>query len=339
MERTFDYLVKPLAVQVESSKQNINIKQFIIQPLPKGYAVTLGNAMRRVLLSSIPGVAIVGVKIEGIMHEFSVLHGVKEDVLTIILNLKQVRFKTLTDSFTKGEAFIEKKGGELKAGDIVVSNDVEVINRDHHIASLMEDGEVKMKLFLEKGVGYKPARENLREEAGLIPVDAMFSPVKRVTYYAEKSTRRGFYDYDKLTLEVETDGTLAPESAVSKAAYILEDYFGFFTQFVSATEKKVEEETEEEIEVNENLLKTVGELELSARAANCLKAQNIEYILELVQKTESELLDTRNFGKQSLKEIKDALSQLGLSLNMKIDGKMLSKLKQLEEKRREKDAS
>jgi len=339
MERTFDYLVKPLAVQVESSKQNINIKQFIIQPLPKGYAVTLGNAMRRVLLSSIPGVAIVGVKIEGIMHEFSVLHGVKEDVLTIILNLKQVRFKTLTDSFTKGEAFIEKKGGELKAGDIVVSNDVEVINRDHHIASLMEDGEVKMKLFLEKGVGYKPARENLREEAGLIPVDAMFSPVKRVTYHAEKSTRRGFYDYDKLTLEVETDGTLAPESAVSKAAYILEDYFGFFTQFVSATEKKVEEETEEEIEVNENLLKTVGELELSARAANCLKAQNIEYILELVQKTESELLDTRNFGKQSLKEIKDALSQLGLSLNMKIDGKMLSKLKQLEEKRREKDAS
>jgi len=339
MERTFDYLVKPLAVQVESSKQNINIKQFIIQPLPKGYAVTLGNAMRRVLLSSIPGVAIVGVKIEGIMHEFSVLHGVKEDVLTIILNLKQVRFKTLTDSFTKGEAFIEKKGGELKAGDIVVSNDVEVINRDHHIASLMEDGEVKMKLFLEKGVGYKPARENLREEAGLIPVDAMFSPVKRVTYHAEKSTRRGFYDYDKLTLEVETDGTLAPESAVSKAAYILEDYFGFFTQFVSATEKKVEEETEEEIEVNENLLKTVGELELSARAANCLKAQNIEYILELVQKTESELLDTRNFGKQSLKEIKDALSQLGLSLSMKIDGKMLSKLKQLEEKRREKDAS
>ncbi|MCD6133668.1 MAG: DNA-directed RNA polymerase subunit alpha [Deltaproteobacteria bacterium] len=339
MERTFDYLVKPLAVQVESSKQNINIKQFIIQPLPKGYAVTLGNAMRRVLLSSIPGVAIVGVKIEGIMHEFSVLHGVKEDVLTIILNLKQVRFKTLTDSFTKGEAFIEKKGGELKAGDIVVSNDVEVINRDHHIASLMEDGEVKMKLFLEKGVGYKPARENLREEAGLIPVDAMFSPVKRVTYHAEKSTRRGFYDYDKLTLEVETDGTLAPESAVSKAAYILEDYFGFFTQFVSATEKEVEEETEEEIEVNENLLKTVGELELSARAANCLKAQNIEYILELVQKTESELLDTRNFGKQSLKEIKDALSQLGLSLSMKIDGKMLSKLKQLEEKRREKDAS
>ncbi len=339
MERTFDYLVKPLAVQVESSKQNINIKQFIIQPLPKGYAVTLGNAMRRVLLSSIPGVAIVGVKIEGIMHEFSVLHGVKEDVLTIILNLKQVRFKTLTDSFTKGEAFIEKKGGELKAGDIVVSNDVEVINRDHHIASLMEDGEVKMKLFLEKGVGYKPARENLREEAGLIPVDAMFSPVKRVTYHAEKSTRRGFYDYDKLTLEVETDGTLAPESAVSKAAYILEDYFGFFTQFVSATEKKVEEETEEEIEVNENLLKTVDELELSARAANCLKAQNIKYISELVQKTESELLDTRNFGKQSLKEIKDALSQLGLSLNMKIDEKMLSKLKQLEEKRREKDAS
>ncbi len=339
MERTFDYLVKPLAVQVESNKQNINIKQFIIQPLPKGYAVTLGNAMRRVLLSSIPGVAIVGVKIEGIMHEFSVLHGVKEDVLTIILNLKQVRFKTLTDSFTKGEAFIEKKGGELKAGDIVVSNDVEVINRDHHIASLMEDGEVKMKLFLEKGVGYKPARENLREEAGLIPVDAMFSPVKRVTYHAEKSTRRGFYDYDKLTLEVETDGTLAPESAVSKAAYILEDYFGFFTQFVSATEKKVEEETEEEIEVNENLLKTVDELELSARAANCLKAQNIKYISELVQKTESELLDTRNFGKQSLKEIKDALSQLGLSLNMKIDEKMLSKLKQLEEKRREKDAS
>ncbi|MEA1995030.1 MAG: DNA-directed RNA polymerase subunit alpha [Campylobacterota bacterium] len=340
MERTFNYLVEPLAVQVKSIEENANVEQFIIQPLPKGYAVTLGNAIRRVLLSSIPGIAIVGAKIEGVMHEFSVLHGVKEDVLAIILNLKQVRFKALTDGFTEGEAFIEKKGsGKLKAGDIAVSSDIEIVNKTHHIAFLMEDSEIKMKLLLEKGVGYKPAKENVREEAGLIPIDAMFSPVKRVAYHAEKSTHRGFYDYDKLTLEVETDGTLTPENAVSKAAYVLEDYLSFFTQFVSTTEKKVEEEIEEETEINENLLKTVGELELSARAANCLKAQNIEYILKLVQKTESELLDTRNFGKQSLKEIKDALNQLGLSLDMKIDEKTLSKIEQLEAERREKDAS
>jgi DNA-directed RNA polymerase subunit alpha len=337
MEQIFDYLVKPSAVQVRINKENSNIGQFIVQPLPKGYAITLGNAMRRVLLSSIAGVAVTGLKIEGILHEFSTLPGVKEDVLNIILNLKQVCFKPLIDTFTEDKAFIGKKGeGELKAGDIVTSSDVEVVNKDSHIAFLMEGSEVRMKLLLEKGVGYKPAKEDT-EEAGLISVDAMFSQVRRVTYRAEKSTCRGFYDYDKLTLEVETNGALTPKDAVSEASYILKNYVGFFTQFALAVESSLEEKVEKEKKINEGLLKTVDELELSARAANCLKAQNIERIWELVQKTENGLLNTRNFGKQSLKEIKDALNQLGLSLNMKIDEDTLLRIKELEVERREKE--
>ncbi len=329
MKGVFDYLMLPEEVKVEEHTNTYG--KFALEPLNEGYAITIGNALRRVLLSSIPGIAIVGVEIEGVEHEFKTIDGVKEDVLNIILNLKQVRFKALNEGFKEGEAYIHKNTpGVVTSDDIDVPGNMEIVSRGVYIAELMEDAKLDMKIYLEKGVGYRQADyEVVNREIGYIPVDALFSPIVKVAYHVEKSTVRDYYDMERLVLEIFTDGTISPQEALKTAGYILGNYISVFSEDFKRIlpEEPISVEAEEEI--NENLLKPVEELELNVRASNCLSAHNIKYIYELVQKTDVELLNTKNFGKQSLKEIKDSLKQLGLELGMKFSDEQIEKIKRL----------
>ncbi len=329
MKEVFNYLKLPKEVKIE--QQTDTYGRFSLEPLNEGYAVTVGNALRRVLLSSIPGIAIVGIEIEGVDHEFSSIDGIKEDVMNIVLNLKQVRFRALNESFTQAVAYIKKSTpGKLYASDIEVPGNVEVINKDVYIAELMEGASINAVIYLEKGIGYKQADvEIVNREIGYIPVDALFSPIKRVAYKADKSTMKDYYDFEKLVLEIETDGSIAPVKALHTASYILSNYVGLFLKDFKEVGEELEPLAEEQKEeLNENLLKTVDELELNVRASNCLAAHNIKYIWELVQKTDAELLSTKNFGKQSLKEIKESLKQLGLSLGTKFTESQIKRIKE-----------
>ncbi len=329
MKSVFDYLKLPSEVKIE--KQTDVYGKFSLEPLSEGYAVTVGNALRRILLSSIPGVAIVGIEIDGIDHEFSSIDGIKEDVMNIVLNLKQIRFKAVNDNFEKAEAYIDKSSaGKLLAKDIELPAGVEIINKDEYIAELMDSASIKAKIYLEKGVGYRQAdSEVINKEIGYIPIDALFSPIKRVAYKSEKSTMKDYYDFEKLILEIETDGSITPIKALHTASYILNSYVSLFLKdFSEAGESFETSEEEQDEKLNENLFKTVDELELNVRASNCLLAHNIRYIWELVQKTDSELLNTKNFGKQSLKEIKESLKQLGLNLGMTFSDSQIDKIKE-----------
>ncbi len=329
MKDVFNYLKLPEEVKIE--EQNDTYGRFSLEPLNEGYAITIGNALRRVLLSSIPGIAIVGVEIEGVDHEFSSIDGVKEDVMNIVLNLKQIRFKALNDNFESAVAYINRSTpGKLYAKDIEVPGNIEVINKDVYIAELMEGASIKATIYLKKGIGYKQADvETINREIGYIPIDALFSPIKRVAYKSEKSTVKDYYDFERLVLEIETDGSVAPIKALHTASYILNSYVGLFLKdFKEVSEDAVQDTEEGEEELNENLLKTVDELELNVRASNCLAAHNVKYIWELVQKTEAELLSTKNFGKQSLKEIKESLKQLGLSLGTKLSESQIKRIKE-----------
>jgi len=315
-------LIRPKRLEVEKETLTPFFGKFIAEPFERGFGITIGNSLRRILLASLQGAAITSVKIEGVLHEFSTIPGVKEDVTEIILNLKEVRLKL----HTEGPKIIRVKTEgpkSLKAGDILTGDAVEILNPEHYIATLSRDAKLSMEMVVKMGRGYVPAERNKEENQpiGTVPMDAIFSPIRKVNYTVTNARVGQITDYDKLTLEVWTDGSLSPEEAVAHAAKILKEQLTIFITF------EEEEETEvvtpggqEEIErFNENLFRSVDELELSVRSANCLKHANIRLIGDLVQKTEAEILATKNFGRKSLNEIKDILSEMGLSLGMKLE--------------------
>jgi DNA-directed RNA polymerase subunit alpha len=312
-------LIKPKGIEVSASTDNYG--KFICEPLERGFGITLGNALRRILLSSIHGAAIVSVKIDDVMHEFSAIQGVLEDVSEIMLNLKEVRLR-MSDLGPR-VARIEASGeGEVKAGDIITDGGVEILNKEHHIATLSKDVKFNMTMKVKVGKGYVPAEMNKDEEdpVGTIPVDSVFSPIRRVNYVVGNARVGQRTDYDKLTLEVWTDGSVAPVDAVAYSAKILKEQTNIFINFDEEPEPEPEEPEKKEEPLNENLYRSVEELELSVRSANCLKNANIKHIGELVQKTEQEMLKTKNFGRKSLNEIKEVLAEMGLKLGMTLEG-------------------
>jgi DNA-directed RNA polymerase subunit alpha len=316
-------MIKPDRLHSESTA---SYGKFICEPLERGFGITCGNALRRIILSSLYGAAITSVKFEDVMHEFSVVPGVLEDVSEIILNLKQVRLK-VSDPEPRTVTIVGKGEGTVTAGDIVSGDGrVEVLNPDQHIATLSEEAELRMTLAVKIGKGYSLAENNKDEDApvGTIPIDAVFSPIKRVNYVVGNARVGQRTDYDKLTLEVWTDGSVQPEDAVAYAAKILKDQMTTFINFDEEAEPDRERGADRGLEpqFNENLYRSVEELELSVRSANCLKNANILKIFQLVQKTENEMLKTKNFGRKSLNEIKEVLSEMGLSLGMKLEGFM-----------------
>jgi DNA-directed RNA polymerase subunit alpha len=296
--------------------------KFAAEPFERGFGITIGNSLRRILLSSLQGAAITSVKIDGVLHEFSTIPGAKEDITEIILNLKEVRLKL----HTEGPKTIRVKAEGpkvLKAGDIITGDAVEVLNPDHYLATLSRDGKLSMEMVVKMGRGYVSAERNKEENQpiGTIPLDAIFSPIKKVNYAVTNARVGQITDYDKLTLEVWTDGSLNPEEAVAHAAKILKEQLSIFITFEEEEEGETPYSEDEEAKegFNENLLRSVDELELSVRSANCLKHANIKLIGDLVQKTEAEILATKNFGRKSLNEIKEILSEMGLSLGMRLD--------------------
>jgi DNA-directed RNA polymerase subunit alpha len=294
--------------------------KFSCEPLERGFGITIGNALRRTLLSSLQGAAITSVKIEGVLHEFSSIPEVREDVTDIILNLKEVKVRLHGDEPRTIEADMTGEGG-LTAGDFKCPPEVEILNPDQRIATLSKDGRLRMEMQVRSGKGYVPAERNVEEDApiGVIPIDSIFSPIRRVNYVVSQARVGQITDYDKLTLEIWTDGSVMPEDSLAYAAKILKEQLNIFINFDEEPEYEAKEEVGEEPKLNDNLFRSVDELELSVRSANCLKNANIRLIGELVQKTEAEMLKTKNFGRKSLNEIKEILLEMGLSLGMKLE--------------------
>ena len=313
---------RPKRLEVERETLTDRFGRFHAQPFERGFGTTVGNALRRVLLSSIEGAAITAVKIDGVLHEFSPIPGVVEDATDIILNLKQIPLKLHVD-YTKTLYLRVEKGGEVKAKDIQGDADVEVLEPDAHIATVADNGKLTMELRLKRGRGYVSADKNFDEDLGIgwIPVDSVHSPVKKVNYLVEAARLGQTTDYDKLTLDVWTNGSVQPSDAVSLAAKLIRDHLNIFINVDEATEPTTEAPAEAQRSgaINEHLDKSVEELELSVRSYNCLKNANIRTIRELVQKTEAEMLKTKNFGRKSLNEIKEILHSMGLSLGMRLD--------------------
>ncbi|MGQ9922179.1 MAG: DNA-directed RNA polymerase subunit alpha [Desulfobacca sp.] len=320
MHKNWSELIKPKKLDIDPETHSRFYGKFSCEPLERGFGTTLGNALRRVLLSSLRGAAITSVKIKGVYHEFSPIPGVVEDVTEIILNLKGVRFK-LHGKDEKVLVLSAKGEGEVKAGAFQTDGTVEILNPEAHIATLARDGELVIEATVKTGKGYLPAESNKEEgqAIGVIPIDAIFSPIKKVNHIVSQARVGQQTDYDKLTLEVWTDGSVTPEDAVALAAKILKDQLTIFINFEEPREESEEKPQVETSRLNENLFRPVNELELSVRAANCLKNANIRLIGELVQKTEAEMLKTKNFGRKSLNEIKEILSEMGLSLGMKLE--------------------
>ncbi|RJX28910.1 MAG: DNA-directed RNA polymerase subunit alpha [Desulfurivibrio sp.] len=321
--RNWHDLIAPNPLEVDHETHNESYGKFVCQPLERGFATTIGNGLRRILLSSIQGAAITSVKIDGALHEFSTLPGVLEDVTEIILNLKELRLKLHTDN--SATVRIEKRDkGAVTAADIITGNAVEVMNPEKHICTITGDGHFIAELEVKWGKGYSPAEKNKTEEqsVGVIPIDAIFTPIKKVKTLVSQARVGQRTDYDKLTMEIHTDGSVKPEDALAFAAKILKEQMAVFINF---NEDQIEQAEEEKTDVREiksinpNLSKSVEDLELSVRSANCLRNAQITYIGELVQKTEAEMLKTKNFGRKSLNEIKQLLQQMDLSLGMKID--------------------
>jgi len=314
-------LIKPEKIQVSGTD---TYGKFVCEPLERGFGITIGNSLRRIILSSLYGAAITSMKIEGVMHEYSAIPGVLEDVSELILNLKEVRFK-VTDATPKTIRIESSGEGEVTAGNIICNEGrCEILNPDHHIATLSEKAKLNMTMTVNVGKGYSLAEANKDEEApiGTIPIDAVFSPIKRVNYVLGNARVGQRTDYDKLTLEVWTDGSIRPEEAVAYGAKILKEQMNIFINFDEEAEPEPEKsaDKQDKPQYNENLYRNVEELELSVRSANCLKNANINKIYQLVSKTEAEMLKTKNFGRKSLNEIKEVLSEMGLSLGMKLDG-------------------
>lgn len=294
--------------------------QFVAEPFERGFGTTIGNSLRRALLSSIQGAAVTAVKIDGVYHEFSTIPGVLEDTTDIILNLKSLKVRLHGDE--PHTIVIDAKGeGEVTAKDIDTGGHVDILNPDLHIATLNKEGRLNIEMTVKIGRGYVPADRNVEENGDpmLIPIDAIFSPVLKANFTVEK-TRVGYdTDYDKLIMDVKTDGSITPEDAIAQAAKILKDHFQIFINFDEGPEEVATPIDEERHRLLTNLRKSVEELELSVRSYNCLKNADIRTIAELVQKTDSEMLKTRNFGRKSLNEIKDILTEMGLSLSMKLE--------------------
>jgi DNA-directed RNA polymerase subunit alpha len=320
MQRNWSRLIRPRRIEVDDATHTRNYGEFIIQPLERGFGITLGNVLRRILLSSIQGAAIVSTKIEGVLHEFSTLPGIKEDITDIILNLKGVRFKLAGPADTKEVTINVARIGAVTAADIITDGTIEVLNPDHHIATIAS-GSFKAKLIVKVGKGYLPAKKELDPEQpkGTINIDAIFSPVKKVNYIVSHARVGQIADYDKLTLEVWTDGSVKPEDAIAYSAKILKQQLDVFINFEEIEEEITPEKEDEQEGVNKVLLRSVEDLELSVRSANCLKNAGINTIGELVKRTEAEMLKTKNFGRKSLSEIKDILNEYGLSFGMDIE--------------------
>ena len=319
--RNWSELVKPEQILCEDGDSEGTYARFICQPLERGYGTTIGNAMRRVLLASLQGAAFVSVKISGVPHEFDTIHGVLEDVTDIILNLKQVRMRLDTEDPQRLTLKVDKKG-EVKASDIQTNQHVTVLNPDLHIATLTEDVPLEMELEVRMGKGYMPKEmhEGLDEEIGLITLDSSFSPVRKVAYTVENARVGQMTNYDKLILDVWTDGSITPEDAVAFSAKIIKDQISVFINFDEQVSDDTGASGHDIGEFNENMLKSIDELELSVRATNCLRSANISTVGELVQKTEADMLRTKNFGRKSLDEIKSVLVSMGLDFGMKEEG-------------------
>ncbi len=333
-QRNWRELIKPKGVEVESDSFSAFYGKFVCEPLERGFGLTLGNSLRRILLSSLQGAAIVSVKFNGVPHEFTTIPGVKEDITNIILNLKEVDLKIIEsqDEEEKEEEVEEEEElkvylniegeKEVKAGDIVTGGKVEIMNPDKTITTLNKDAVLHVEMLVRVGKGYVPAEKHefRDQEIGLIPVDALFSPIRKVKYVVGNARVGRRTDFDKLTMEIWTDGTVDPQEALAYGAKILKEQATPFINFEEEEEEEPEKEEEKEEEkLNENLFRPVSELELSVRSSNCLKNANIKYIYELVQKTESEMLKTKNFGRKSLNEIKKILEEMDLGFGIKLE--------------------
>ena len=328
-------IVKPRRLEFDKKNKTNTFAKFTTGPFERGYGVTIGNALRRMLLSSIEGAAIVGVKLEGIYHEFSSIPGVLEDVTEIILNLKQVRLKVNGNASGKRLFLKVEKPGKILVKDITVDADVELLNPDFQIATLDDGGQLDMELMVRKGRGYVSAEDqDLSEEAiNMIPVDALYSPIEKVSFQVEKTRVGQSSDYDSLVMEIWGDGSILPEDAVAHAAKIVKDHMQLFINFDEEPEPVQPQIDEKKQKILFYLSKSVEELELSVRSYNCLKNANIQTISELVQKNDSEMLKTRNFGRKSLNEIKEILENMGLSLGMKLDEEDLKQLQMVKKKK------
>jgi DNA-directed RNA polymerase subunit alpha len=313
---------RPKRLEFERETLTDRFGRFYAQPFERGFGTTIGNALRRVLLSSIEGAAITAVKIDGVLHEFSPIPGVVEDATDIILNLKQIPLKLHVD-YTKTLLLRVDKPGEVRARDIQADGDVEILEPDAHIATVAEHGKLHMEMRMKRGRGYVSADKNFDEDLGIgwIPIDSVHSPIKKVNYLVEAARLGQTTDYDKLTVDVWTNGSISARDAVSLSAKLIRDHLNIFINLEEGAEPQMEAAGDQPHSGvgNENLDKSVEELELSVRSYNCLKNANIRTIRELVQKTEAEMLKTKNFGRKSLNEIKEILHTMGLSLGMRVD--------------------
>jgi DNA-directed RNA polymerase subunit alpha len=319
LERNWRSLIETQK-SVEMGSDPLRTATVVLEPLERGFGMTLGNALRRVLLSSLQGASVTAIRIDGVLHEFSSIQGVREDVTDIVLNVKQLAIRMQGEG-PKRLQLTATGPGEVTAGQIQTTGDIEIANPELVLCTLDDGAKLSAELTVDIGKGYVPAAENRPEDApiGLIPVDAIYSPVRRVAYRVEPTRVGQRTDFDKLILTVETDGTLAPEDAVGVAARILQEQLQILINF-DEPRARVEEEVRDDLPFNRNLLRKVDELELSVRSANCLKNDNIVYIGDLVQKTEQEMLRTPNFGRKSLNEIKEVLASMGLGLGLTVTG-------------------
>ncbi len=320
LQKNWQSLIKPEKLEVEPGSDPARTATVIAEPLERGFGMTLGNALRRILLSSLQGAAVTAVQIDGVLHEFSSLAGVREDVTDIVLNIKQLALRMHGDG-PKRMMLTAVGPGEVRAAQIQTGHDIEVMNPDLVICTLDDGVKLGMEFTVNSAKGYVPASANRPEDApiGLIPIDSIFSPVRRVSYKVEPTRVGQVTDYDKLLLTVETNGAISPEDSVALAARILQDQLQMFINFDEPHIVAVSE-PQDDLPFNRNLLRKVDELELSVRSANCLKNDNIVYIGDLVQKSEQEMLRTPNFGRKSLNEIKEVLTAMGLSLGMTVTG-------------------
>ncbi|MDD3800896.1 DNA-directed RNA polymerase subunit alpha [Desulfuromonas thiophila] len=320
MYKNWRDLIKPKRLQVDSRSLTDCYGKFTAEPFERGFGTTIGNSLRRILLSSLQGAAITSIRIKGVLHEFSTVPGVTEDVTDIILNLKAVLLR-LHGHESRNLRIVKKGAGVITAGDIITDANVEILNPDLCIATCTKEADVEMDLVVSLGKGYVTAERNRDEKApvGTIPIDAIFSPIKKVNFAVTNARVGQITDYDKLTLEVWTDGSVKPDDAVAYAAKILKEHLQLFINFDEEQVPSEHVEEEEVQKINENLYRSVEELELSVRSANCLKNARIGLIGDLVQRTEAEMLKTQNFGRKSLNEIKDILADMGLTLGMKLE--------------------
>jgi DNA-directed RNA polymerase subunit alpha len=320
IQRNWQSLIKPEKLEFEPGSDPSRTALVVAEPLERGFGMTLGNAIRRILLSSLQGAAVTAVQIDGVLHEFSSIPGVREDVTDIVLNVKQLALRMHGEG-PKRMVLTATGPGEVKAGQIQAGHDIDIMNPDLVLCTLDEGVKLGMEFTVNLGKGYEPAAANRPEDApiGLIPVDSIYSPVRRVSYRVEPTRVGNLTNYDKLLLSVETNGAVTPEDAVALAARILQDQLQLFINFDEPQQLRAEEQ-HDDLPFNRNLLRKVDELELSVRSANCLKNDNIVYIGDLVQKSEQEMLRTPNFGRKSLNEIKEVLTNMGLTLGMTVAG-------------------